>query len=422
MRLLNVTHQYPPEHVGGTELYTQTLARYLTIRGHEVSVFCPSRQASDPARSITSIDEDGVHVRRVLLGPRSPGTVFFNTFTQRTLSAAFATVLRQDRPDLIHVQHLMGLPSSLIAQIEQAKIPFVVTLHDYWYVCANAQLLTNTRQEICTGPQWWINCGQCALARAGHPEWLWLAPTVAPLLGYRGRRLRQALEKAAWLIAPTEFVREVYHRLGISVDRARVIPHGIEVPAVLPEAKPLKSGTLRVAYIGGLSWQKGVHVLIEAVNRLPEQAIHLSVYGDMTAFPKYVAELRQLIRHRHIDFVGRLRRTELWTVLRETDVVVVPSLWYETASLIVQESFAAGVPVIASDLGALRERVHNGRDGLLFSPGDIVALRDVLQRCLDEPDLLPHLQAGIRPIRTMQEHSADLEALYIEAIATAQRH
>ena len=412
MRVLNIVHQYPPEFVGGTELYTQAVAGSLVARGHTASIFCPSGLSRSPTHPIVSADENGVQVYRVPLGPRGANGVFFDTFSQRTLSAAFATVLQQERPQIIHIQHLMGLPAGLIDQIEQAGIPFVVTLHDYWYVCANAQLLTNTRQENCAGPRWWINCGQCAVARAGHPGWLVLAPTVAPLMAYRHGLLRRALTRAAWLIAPTEFVRETYRQLGTPAERIRVIPHGIEVPAALPAPQPRSTDALRVSYIGGLAWQKGVHVVIEAVNGLPARAAQLSIYGDATAFPEYAAKLQQLAHHPQIHFGGRLARTELWQVLRETDVVVVPSLWYETASLIIQEAFAAGVPVIASNLGAMRERVHDGLDGLLVTPGDPVSWRAALQRCIDEPGLLRRLCQGIRPVRSLDEHLADLEALY----------
>ncbi len=421
MRVLHIVHQYPPEAVGGTEFYTQAVARSLAAHGHTVAVFCPSHEAPDPAHPLVFTLEDGIRVYRVPVGMRSANTVFFNSFTQRALSAAFATVLQRERPDLIHLQHLMGLPVRLIDQIVASGIPFIVTLHDYWYVCANAQLLTNTRQEICAGPRWWLNCGQCALARAGHPNWLMLAPAIAPLMGYRQRLLSRALRQAAWLVAPTEFVRETYRRLGAPANRIHLIPHGIDLPAAMPVAAPRLTQTLRVSYIGGLAWQKGVHVAIEAVNGLPDQAAQLTVYGDMTAFPAYVSGLKQLAQHPQIHFAGRLAHAEVWQALRDSDIVVVPSLWYETASLIIQEAFAAGVPVIASDLGALHERVRDNVDGLLVAPGDVSAWRAALQRCATEPDLLPRLRQGIRPVRSMAEHLADLEHLYATAVTRPSR-
>jgi glycosyltransferase involved in cell wall biosynthesis len=100
----------------------------------------------------------------------------------------------------------------------------------------------------------------------------------------------------------------------------------------------------------------------------------------------------------------------------QVDVVVVPSLWYEAYSFLVSEAFAAGLPVLASRLGALADRVRDGVDGLLLPPGDIMAWRAAMQRLLDEPDLLPRLRAGVRPPMTMEEHVDRLETLYAQII------
>ena len=90
------------------------------------------------------------------------------TFGDATIERLFERALDDFRPDLVHVQHLMGFPVQLLHLLRQRRIPYVVTLHDYWWICANAQLLTNYGQQICDGPRLWLNCGRCALARAGY--------------------------------------------------------------------------------------------------------------------------------------------------------------------------------------------------------------------------------------------------------------
>lgn len=403
MRILHVVHQYLPEKVGGTELYTRALAQRQAQRGHEVTIFTASATAE-------SSDEDGVRVIRVPLGARSATAVFRDNFRQPHLLAAFTDALQATRPQIVHVQHLMGLPLGVARRLRAARVPYVVTLHDYWHVCANAQLLTNYDSTVCAGPQAWLNCARCALARAGHPNALPLVPALAPLFGYRALRLRRMLHRACALIAPTAFTRDVHVQLGVAPDKIHIVPHGIELPPDLP-ARAAVPGTVRVAYVGGIAWQKGVHVLLAAFNELP-RAMRLTIYGDTSAFPAYTAELERLVRHPNVHFAGRLPHTELWGALAETDVVVVPSLWYETASLIVQEAFAAGAPVVASALGALEERVHEGVDGRLFPAGDALALREILLGFWQEPEQLAALRAGIRPVRTMAEHIDDIEEIY----------
>ncbi|MGH2543012.1 MAG: glycosyltransferase, partial [Ardenticatenaceae bacterium] len=318
--------------------------------------------------------------------------------------------------------HMMGLPAAIGELIRRKGIPYVITLHDYWWGCANAQLLTNDREELCEGPERWINCGRCALARAGLQQGAWAAPAIAPLFAYRERRLRPILEGAQRLIAPTTFTREMYRKMGLPVGKVDVIPHGIRLREAWSPSRVERpgSGCLRVAYVGGIARQKGVHVLVEAINRLSYEEVQLSIFGDLSLYPDYVAELRALSQHPGIRFEGSIANPDLLPRLATADVLVVPSIWYETAALVIQEAFAAGIPVIASDIGALRERVRHGGDGLLVPPGDADALHAALRRLLDKPSLLPRLRAGIGPVRTIDEQVDEIEELYRTVISQTQ--
>ncbi len=408
MRILHILHQFMPEKIGGTELYTQTLARHQVQRGHHVAIFTP---ATHPETAVTV--ENGVQVHRVRVRERSPAGVFRSNFRQPEIETAFGSVYHVTQPDLVHVQHLMGLPINLVKQID---VPTVVTLHDYWYLCLNAQLLTNYDDSICDGPRNWVNCGQCALARARLPSVGLLGAGLAPLLGWRHTKLRQVLDNAAALIAPTRFTRDIYAQMGLSAEQIQVVAHGIKLPAVMPAPAPRSKG-LRIAYVGGIARQKGLDALVTAVNQLPND-VELHIYGDLTAFPQYTRELEHLNEHPGIRFAGRLPHDELWNALAQADVLVVPSLWYETAALVIQEAFAAGVPVVASRLGALQERVQDGVDGRLFTPGDANELTNILTEFNEHPQSLDRLREGIRPVITIEEHINAIEDIYQKSALT----
>lgn len=425
-RVLHITHQYLPQYVGGVELYTQTLARYQARgEGRQVAVFYPAPQPEEPNGQEPGLldvrqDDDGVRVYGARVGPRSRTRVFLDTFGQRQLLQALKHVLGLYKPQLVHIQHLMGLPVALVDHISRLHLPLVITLHDYWFPCANAQLLTNYDNTICHGPHYWINCGRCALARAGLGDRPLLAPAMAPLLAYRSRLLQRALARADRIIAPTNFVRDTYARLGMPVGRLVVVPHGIQVPApVLQRAQqsrpPRKEQPLHIVYVGSLARQKGVHVLVDAVNRLPHDAVRLSIYGDLDKFPRYVEQLRAAVQHPGIHFGGRIERDDFWRLLLEdADVAVLPTLWYEASPLTIQEMFAARVPIIGSQIGALPEKIRDGVDGILFPPGDARALQQTLQHLLDDPTLLSTLSANIRPTRLMEDHVKDVAQVYRE--------
>ena len=367
MRVLHLVHQYLPEHVGGTELYTQTVARTLVKLGHQAGIFYRHHA---PGQGLEQHRDGDVALWAAWSGSEHPTRRFMATLGDATIERLFERALDDFRPDLVHVQHLMGLPVQLLRLLRRRRIPYVVTLHDYWWICANAQLLTNYGQQICDGPRLWLNCGRCALARGGVGV-LWpAAPALIPLLATRARLQRQALEQADRLIAPTRFVKDWHVGHGLSAAQIEVLPHGIERP-LQPAPRVPSTGSLRFACIGGLAWQKGIHVLIEAFERVKGEA-ELWVAGSEAADPAYAQRLRSAAGSR-VRFMGGLSREQVWSCLAEVDVLVVPSLWYEAFSLIAHEAFVAGVPVIASRLGALAEVVHDGIDGLLVPPQDVDA-------------------------------------------------
>jgi glycosyltransferase involved in cell wall biosynthesis len=230
--------------------------------------------------------------------------------------------------------------------------------------------------------------------------------------------LRGILDRASHVVAPTEFVRQTYAGAGISSDNMVTILHGIEMPEKELEtarrrlATRQRDGCLRIGYVGSIGWQKGVHILIEAVNMLPTERVYLTLYGDLSSFPDYVTQLQGLVQHPGITLAGPVSREDLWMALAEFDVVILPTLWYETSSLILDEVFAMGIPVVASRIGVMAEKVRDGVNGRLFAAGDAVALHRVLLDLLENPDLLDDWRSGIPPVRTIHEHVGEIERLY----------
>jgi glycosyltransferase involved in cell wall biosynthesis len=413
VRIAQLVHQYPPSYVGGTELYTQSLSRALVERGHDVAVFC---RESAPGVGSERAVEEGVLVVRMWADTPSASRRFLSTFGDRAASRLFEQFLDDVQPDIVHIQHLMGLPVNSIQRLRQRRIPFVITLHDYWWVCANAQLITNYSGALCDGPRFYLNCACCALARArerpGHPQasgcHLWpVAPALAPLLAWRGHLLHAALRQAQRLIAPSRFVQRWYNSQGVRRGSVECISHGVDRPHRLTDHREA-STPLQLAYVGGLSWQKGVHIVVDAAAGLNAG---LNIAGDESFDPDYVASLKAGAPA-NVHFLGRLSRHQVWKLLSRSHAVLIPSLWHETFSMIAHESFAAGVPVIASRVGALADAVCDGENGLLVAPGDVEAWRGALRGLVDDPDLLAKLQVRVQPPMGLSEHVDRVERLY----------
>ncbi len=422
MRILHVSHQYPPDRRGGVETYTATLAAYQADQGHAVSVLHGwADRVSEPPILPRA---DGLPSNVAVFAPHSrpahhPLELFIRSFHNSAIDTAFAALLDTQRPDVVHVQHLKGLSARLVGVAQARGVPVVWTLHDWWAFCGNAQLVRHTGR-LCGGPRLWLNCADCAAHHGGMAldplqggVALAAAPAVASLFAYRARLLDAALRQANILIAPTPFVRDRFIQQGAPAERIRVVEHGIvyEPPPPRP-AHPRP----RLGYVGGLAWQKGVDVLIEAFNRLPDDAADLVIYGDPRPFPDYARRLTGLARHPRIRFLGPFAANRRAEVMADLDLVVVPSLWPETSNLVAQEAFAAGAPVVASRVGALADRVRDGVDGRLVPPGDVAALAAVLGGLTADAGALASLRAGVRPPRRLDDHAAAIADVYRAAL------
>jgi glycosyltransferase involved in cell wall biosynthesis len=412
MRIAMVVHKLPPESLGGTELYTMSLARHLTARGHQVAIFCPT---DSDVRAIQA--EQGIIIwreprsRSVLPGPAGE---FVRTLRDPAVERGFERFLAEIQPELIHVQHLQGVSIRLLRLAR--GVPRMLTLHDYWYFCPNSQLIL-PNGALCDGPRGGRSCIVCGLARAG----LSLPGTrlggaigavASTAFMWRYRAVRRVMGEVERFVAPSAFLRERYVAEGIAPERIALLPHGLDIERLAPHGPaPGSPGRPHIGYLGAIAWQKGLHILIEAFNRLPEGA-HLTVYGDVTVFPEYAAQVRALARHPGIRFAGALPPEGVGDALRALDCLVVPSLWHETFSLVAQEALGVGVPVVASRVGALPERVVDGVTGRLTPPGDVDALAEALADVVLHPERLAAYRVNICPDPTMAEHAADLEALY----------
>ncbi|MEJ5248970.1 MAG: glycosyltransferase family 4 protein [Caldilinea sp.] len=411
MKVLHLVHQYPPEFVGGVELYTQALAQAISRRGWQSAVFHRSYSGKEALRIE---QQDAVTLFRASAGAFSPSLRFLSTWRQPDIFNFWKTAVKQFRPDVVHVQHLMGLPVALLEHLNRVGIPYLVTLHDYWWICANANLLTNYSHVSCDGPRGHFNCTHCAVARTGKRSAWAGAPLLWGLLVDRNRRLKKLLRQAAVLLTPSDFVRRWHSEHGIPDRQLRTVKLGIPSPdATLLQRRP-KQDELALLYVGGLAPNKGVHILLEAFRNVKGN-LRLSIVGDLSSHPHYTQLLRQMADTR-VTFLGRLSRQEVWRAMADADAVAVPSLWHETFCLVAHEALAVGTPVLASAMGALPEAIQDGVNGLLLPAGDVRAWSDALQRLVDHPQTLEAMRSQSVDFSSFEQHVDRIESIYREIL------
>jgi glycosyltransferase involved in cell wall biosynthesis len=435
MHVLQVSPHLPPRFLGGVEVYTQHLMRNLAARGHRVQGVAVDAIATGPENGCAGTTEraDGYDVHRLTL-TIPPSAPFHLLSDHPPTEAWFEQHLRAARPDVMHVQsgYLLGAPA--LAAARRTGTPVVLTLHDYWFACPRVTRL-HPSGAICSGPERPEKCAWCLTAdqrryrlldalllgrpsQAKDRSWAWrmLVGATATPIERRRAQLAELLASARVVLAPSRFVAVQVAAIGYPAERVRESRCGI--PA-MPRRRHRAAGTLRLSFIGQLAPHKGVHLLVAAVRALRDRPVTLAIHGPLTPYPDYVATLRTLAGDDpRITFHGRYHRDALPELFEASDAVVVPSVWHEVAALVIQEAQAAGVPVVASALGGSPELIADGVDGLLFDPAEPGALGRQLTRLLDEPDLLPRLEAAAPRPRTTDEEVEALLALYDDVRAS----
>ena len=211
-----------------------------------------------------------------------------------------------------------------------------------------------------------------------------------------------------------DWVRALLIRAGAAPDRLVLSRQG--TPAALQAAPHRQaSDTTRLAFVGRLHPTKGVHVAIRAIVEEPELPVSFDVYGVIqdAEGDRYLDELLALgDRDPRIRFAPPVPASRVVETLGRYDATVVPSQWLETGPLTILESFAAGVPVIGSNLGGIAELVSHDRDGWLVPYGDLSAWRSALRRIATDRALVERLADVVRPPRTTADVARDMADLY----------
>lgn len=446
MRILQVANGFPPTAVAGVEQYTHTLSRALSDR-HTVYVFCSERAPDRPEYTLIDQETDGLAVRRVVNNFRDVSG-FEDLYVNPTIERLFGEYVDRVQPDVIHFQHCNGLSATLPHVAARQGVPFLITLHDYWYICPLVKLLTNER-TLCPGPHRGADCRQCfgpafdAWTRLHRipfyntlrdrlvPQWLhrrvlrWLEASrrsTKPRAGddaaasppiQRMRAMRAMLDLAPRLLAPSRFVRDVYTGYGVPGDRILVVPLGLDTARWAHQPPRVSAPRLRFGYIGSLQPAKGVDILVRAFTRLAGDQVELRVHGGDKPGDSFADRLKRT-RDPRIRFLGQYDNRRLPELLAQVDVVVIPSMWHETFSIVAHEALLARLPVVAAAAGALPEVVEDNVNGLLVPPADEDALHDALARLVSDRALLARLKPSTARVTDIRDHVDELEHIYEE--------
>jgi glycosyltransferase involved in cell wall biosynthesis len=165
---------------------------------------------------------------------------------------------------------------------------------------------------------------------------------------------------------------------------------------------------------------KGTHVLLEAIGKVKRNGFIVKIFGWYNE--TYISDLMRGRDSLPVVFTGRYRPEELPEILKQIDIMVLPSICNDTAPQTIFESFSGGVPIIASDIGGFPDFVHHDLNGLLFEPGNSDDLARKIDQVLNTPNVILEYQKKIPKLKTISENANELMDLYLDLLSQRKRN
>lgn len=435
MKIAFVLNHFLPQQTAGTEVYTWALSKQLQKNGCEVKIVIPnygkdiSEEYIYDELVVHKFAENSVVDRALIMGFRKPsGLAFFTQF------------LKEYQPTFVHFHELAGSNGISLHHVIAAKslgIKVLFTFHLAGYTCKTGTLLYNNK-SLCDGKIHINKCSNCYLHSKGYTSFKYPLNYLSQLLQVANinstkwnnkigtalgtsfiiekqkQDFQKLIDNCDNVIALTKWYEKMLLLNGVSQNKINFIPQGLPLKALHQDfsKKKISDKPLRLIFLGRISHFKGLHLLIDALFKLPKDSVLLDIYGQADN-----SNYEQLLKDKtksfdNIRWCGKLKRDDVIDTMQQYHTLCLCSTFSEMSPLVIQEAFAAGIPVLASNVFGNAEQITDGKNGWLFKFNDNNALKTKLQQLIDDPYLLEKAQKNIEMVRNFDAVAKEQMIVY----------
>ena len=372
MKICLISNLYSPYNRGGAEQVVKNTVDGLLEKGHEVVVITARPRQS----GVWGLSETP-HLKIYAFFPFNfffygndfahPSWLrfFWHILDTFNLHSYFVVrrILQQEKPDVVHTHNLKGLGFLIPLAIKKLNLFHVHTLHDVQLVEPSGIIITTQKKS------------------------------------FFYEIFRQAYEKICRVlfgspqvvISPSKFLLEFYEKRNFFPhSRKLVVPNPVISKTGIFSSRPPRQ-PFTFLYLGQIEEHKGVLFLIDAFKLFSSSfpQVNLLAVGAGSK----LEEARKLAGgQEQIIIKGRVDRGDLSQIFSSADLTIVPSLCYENSPTVIFESFAHGVPVLASSIEGVAELIKDGENGLTFLAGNKESLISKLSWAVQNPEQIQQMR------------------------------
>lgn len=419
LRVLVVNVFFAPRSFGGATIVAEEMTQHLAARDDtEVFVFTTSARDGSVPHELVRYRACGAEVIAARMPFHADHIIAFD---DPAMGERFDDVLRAVTPDVVHFHAMQNLGAALTRTCQLRAVPYVVTLHDAWWLCER-QFMVRADNVYCHQTAIDLKVCERCIPGARH-------------LGPRMDILLQSLHAAALLLSPSASHAALYLANGFPPARMRVNRNGVRRPAPAHPAssRPASSrpaslrgtgatGPLRFGFVGGNARLKGAAVIHAAFRSIARRDWTLVIVDNTRdlGFSSVAAEEWRLPGQ--VEIVPPYDADGLDAFFAGLDVLLFPSQWKESYGLTVREALLRDVWVIATDSGGAAEEIVEGVNGTVVPLGnDPAPLAAAIEATLDRAaSIRTHVNPFKDVIATLEEQARELHAFLAEAARVSQ--
>lgn len=380
-KILIIAHGHPDHSKGGAEVAAYNLFKEYQQQGVDTLFLARTDKPSHGGSVFSTINSD----REILFHTHMSDFFLFQSGNKKHIWQDFRTLLIRYQPTVVHFHHYIHMGLELIREVKNTlpKCKIVLTLHEYLAICANnGQMVKPGKQmKLCykSSP---TECTRCFPERSPADFFL------------REQYIKSIFDLVDVFVSPSYFLIERYKAWGIPESKMVMIENG-QPDVETPSPRLLAEGEVRgrFAFFGQINPFKGVDVLLEAFDLLPDnvkQQVHLDIHGANLEIqtPEFQDKINKLLEKLGdiVTMHGSYESHEIGRLMEATDWMIIPSVWWENSPIVIQEAFNHGRPIICSDIGGMAEKIIDGQTGLHFRKSSHVSLAGKICYAVAESD------------------------------------